>query len=141
MKTSAGQEVTAVSKFICINCPFHAQPRTVLALLISSQCSVEVFNSRAVKTMLHWRWKISARNKHLALLAIHLMLAVLFFAFTALYCTHKVWEEEHYPDTGVSVHVSDPTTPRWHLRPAKSILLVCLLVVWFALSAVFDPLL
>ena len=74
-KPFSGEEVTAVSKFICINCPFHSQPETLLSHPIFAKCSVEVFKSRTVKAKLQWKWQISAQNKHPVHLVVHLLVA------------------------------------------------------------------
>ena len=142
---SDGREVTAVSKFICIDCPFHAQPKTVVSQLISSKCSVEVFKSKTVKTMVQWRWRISSRNKQLALLVIHLVLAVLFFMFAVLYRARHI---EFYQWDVLSLEHQQHFDP--HFDPedqlskvylAQSFLRSCLILVWCSLAVLWEPLL
>ena len=148
MNGPAGQKVTAVSKFICINCPLHAQPKTVMSHLISSKCSVEAFKSRTVKTMVQWRWQISSRNKQLALLAIHLALAVLYFMFAVLYRARDI--NFYLSDVAHAkniLYIDPHSDPYADLEDqlakvylAQSFLRTCFMLIWSSLAVLYEPL-
>ena len=152
-----GAQVTAVSKFICINSPFQ-EPRTVLSQLSKSECSVETFKSTTVRMLVRWRWRVSAMEKQLVLVAVHFLCGFLFLLFAARFDAatvqtanlaeppamapaqgpeYELEPEQTEDDSVFGVDVLDLSA-----KPLeKTALGICTLAVWCALLFVYQPLL
>ena len=112
---SSGPQVTAVSKFICVNCPYHKQPRSALTAFLSSKCSVEIFKSTAVRTLVQWQWHLSTRYKQSTLLLLNVVSAVLFFVFAAEFGTDDENTDELRSTDTVYALIWSSTLALWAL--------------------------
>ena len=79
------EQVTAVSKFFCIEDLAIDENQRSIANAAGSKCSVEVFKSEAIRASVQWKWATRIRRAFQFSNVMYLISVLCFFVFTNFY--------------------------------------------------------